>query len=141
MSQITHTPDENGILRQVVSPEELRRILDEDGETYDKPDHFGNEDEWDIDLATGGLTTEEMKMKVHTIHTIEAINKKPVLQLINSRFSQRYLKTSVGRGVIITMRDGIFFVNAIFKTPAEASRYANGEELVGMINEDGLPVF
>lgn len=47
-SQITHQPDENGILRQTVSPDELRKILDEAGDDYSRPAGFGPDDEWNV---------------------------------------------------------------------------------------------
>lgn len=49
MSEITHQPDENGVMRQIVSPARLREILDADGETYDKPTDFGPDDEWEVE--------------------------------------------------------------------------------------------
>jgi hypothetical protein len=33
---------------QLVSPERLREILDEDGETYEPPSGFGDGDEWEV---------------------------------------------------------------------------------------------
>lgn len=48
-TQITHRQDSDGILRQIVSPAELRRILDADGEDYSRPNDFGPDDEWDTD--------------------------------------------------------------------------------------------
>lgn len=44
-AQITHQADECGILRQIVSPEELRDILDHDGDDYIRPNDFGLDDE------------------------------------------------------------------------------------------------
>jgi hypothetical protein len=44
--QKTHTL-EDGRYRQIVSPEELRRQLDEDGDDYSRPDYMNDEDEWD----------------------------------------------------------------------------------------------
>lgn len=46
MPQITHQPDENGVLRQIVSPAVLRHILRSDGDTLDRPEWLGKEDEW-----------------------------------------------------------------------------------------------
>jgi hypothetical protein len=47
--EITHRVDrETRHAVQLVSPERLREILDEDGETYDRPKHFGPDDEWDV---------------------------------------------------------------------------------------------
>lgn len=46
--EITHQPDENGILRQIVSAARLREILDEDGDDYNRPSDFKPEDEWDV---------------------------------------------------------------------------------------------
>ena len=48
-AEITHTIDEEtGHYVQRVSPEHLREMLDEDGENYDRPNHFGPEDEWEV---------------------------------------------------------------------------------------------
>lgn len=47
--EVTHRRDEDGHMRQLVSPERLREILDADGETYEPPDDFGAEDEWIIE--------------------------------------------------------------------------------------------
>lgn len=50
MPQITHQRDtETGHMVQIVTPAELRRILDEDGEDYSRPTDFGPDDEWDVD--------------------------------------------------------------------------------------------
>lgn len=48
MSQITHQPDETGVMRQIVNAETLRRILDESGDDYSRPNDFGPDDEWDV---------------------------------------------------------------------------------------------
>ena len=48
MSQVTHTTNEDGSLRQIVSPEVLREILDESGDDYSRPSDFGPNDEWDV---------------------------------------------------------------------------------------------
>lgn len=49
MAQITHRTDpETGALRQVVTPAELRAILDADGDSYERPAEFGDADEWDV---------------------------------------------------------------------------------------------
>ena len=49
-AQITHRADpDTGHLVQIVPPAELRRILRRDGDTLERPDHFGAEDEWDVD--------------------------------------------------------------------------------------------
>ena len=49
-AQITHRADpDTGHLGQIVPPAELRRILRRDGDTLERPDHFGTEDEWDVD--------------------------------------------------------------------------------------------
>jgi hypothetical protein len=47
--EITHQPDEDGTLRQIVSPKRLRQILDEDGDDYSKPKDFGPKDEWKVE--------------------------------------------------------------------------------------------
>jgi hypothetical protein len=46
--QITHQPDENGVMRQIVTPQTLRAVLDEAGDDYTRPSDFGPEDEWDV---------------------------------------------------------------------------------------------
>lgn len=47
--EITHRTDpETGRAIQIVSPERLREILDEDGDTYDRPKDFGQDDEWEV---------------------------------------------------------------------------------------------
>jgi hypothetical protein len=46
--EITHRPDEHGIMRQIVSAERLREILDTDGDDYIRPKDFKPEDEWDV---------------------------------------------------------------------------------------------
>ena len=48
MTQITHKPDEDGVLRQVVSPETLRRVLAAAGDNCKRPKDFGPLDEWDV---------------------------------------------------------------------------------------------
>ena len=45
--EITHRVVE-GRFRQVVSPERLREVLDQDGETTEPPPGFGPGDEWDV---------------------------------------------------------------------------------------------
>lgn len=48
--EITHRKDpDTGYLVQIVSPERLREILDEDGDSYDRPSWFGPEDQWDVE--------------------------------------------------------------------------------------------
>jgi hypothetical protein len=51
-SQVTHvndhTPDGRPYLRQVVSPDELRRILRRDRESLERPKDFGPDDEWNL---------------------------------------------------------------------------------------------
>jgi hypothetical protein len=48
MAQVTHRIDpETNHMIQIVSPEELRRILRADGDTLEKPSDFGADDEWD----------------------------------------------------------------------------------------------
>jgi hypothetical protein len=49
MSEITHQPDENGHMIQIVSAAKLRQILDATGDDYTKPSDFGPDDEWDTD--------------------------------------------------------------------------------------------
>jgi len=44
-TEITHVVYEGKVV-QLVSPERLREILDADGDTYDRPQDFGPEDEW-----------------------------------------------------------------------------------------------
>lgn len=45
----THEVDrETKRVVQLVSAERLREILDEDGETYERPRDFGADDEWDV---------------------------------------------------------------------------------------------
>jgi hypothetical protein len=45
--QITHITDqETGKIVQIVSPEQLRKVLKKSGETLDRPKDFGPEDEW-----------------------------------------------------------------------------------------------
>jgi hypothetical protein len=45
--EITHDTDPyDGHVRQLVTPERLREILDADGDTYDRPRDFGPDDEW-----------------------------------------------------------------------------------------------
>lgn len=47
--EITHRPDpDTGHLRQLVSPRRLREILDADDESYERPDGWGPNDEWDV---------------------------------------------------------------------------------------------
>lgn len=49
MREITHKTDrDTGRIVQLVSPKRLREILDADGDTYDRPKHFGPDDEWDV---------------------------------------------------------------------------------------------
>lgn len=51
-SQVTHvnatTPEGKPYLRQIVSPSELLRILQRDGETLERPKDFGPDDEWNL---------------------------------------------------------------------------------------------
>lgn len=50
MLEITHRRDpDTGHYVQVVTPARLREILHADGETHDRPKHFGPDDEWDVD--------------------------------------------------------------------------------------------
>lgn len=54
MPQITHVPDtdENGVsyMRQIVTPDDLRAILNADGDDHEPPIDFGPLDEWDVAL-------------------------------------------------------------------------------------------
>lgn len=45
--EITHQ-DIDGRLVQIVSPERLREILDADGDSYERPDFIGPDDQWDV---------------------------------------------------------------------------------------------
>lgn len=49
MGETTHRmdPDTRHYI-QIVSPSRLREILDADGDDYAKPNHFSEEDEWDV---------------------------------------------------------------------------------------------
>jgi hypothetical protein len=52
--EITHRVDrETRRVVQLVSAERLREILDEDGEDYARPRHFGADDEWDVGADEG----------------------------------------------------------------------------------------
>lgn len=52
--EITHRKDpDDGHMIQLVSPQRLREILDEDGETYERPDGFGSNDEWIVSDEEG----------------------------------------------------------------------------------------
>lgn len=47
--EITHRRDPNtGHMRQIVPPWRLRQMLDEDGDSYDPPDDWTDDDEWDV---------------------------------------------------------------------------------------------
>lgn len=47
--EITHIIDpETGNRVQIVSPERLRAILDEDGDNYERPADFTEADEWRV---------------------------------------------------------------------------------------------
>ncbi|MBA3761711.1 MAG: hypothetical protein H0X04_00010 [Chthoniobacterales bacterium] len=49
MCEVTHTTDPlTGRAIQIVSPERLREILDTDGDTYDRPRHLADSDDWDV---------------------------------------------------------------------------------------------
>jgi hypothetical protein len=48
-TQITHQPDDAGVMRQIVTPATLREILDSDGSDYHRPAHFGPDDEWNVE--------------------------------------------------------------------------------------------
>lgn len=48
--EITHAPSpETGELRQIVSPQRLTEILRASGDTLDRPDWFGPNDEWEVE--------------------------------------------------------------------------------------------
>lgn len=52
MSEVTHQVDPvTGRLIQIVSAARLTEILRRDGETMDRPKHFGPADEWDVEIA------------------------------------------------------------------------------------------
>ena len=53
MAQITHQPDENGVYRQIVHPDVLRKILLKDGDDLTKPDWMTAEDEWNVGKRDG----------------------------------------------------------------------------------------
>ena len=49
MAQVTHRwSEDEGRVVQVVTPDELRRVLDAEGCDYGRPDDFGDDDEWDV---------------------------------------------------------------------------------------------
>lgn len=49
MAEITHRFDrDEKRMRQIVSPERLREILDAGGESYNPPKDFGPDDEWEV---------------------------------------------------------------------------------------------
>ena len=48
MAQITHMPDDDGRYVQVVTPAELRAVLDAEGSDYSRPSWLGPDDEWDV---------------------------------------------------------------------------------------------
>lgn len=45
--EITHIVID-GKAKQIVSPERLQEILNDDGESYERPKHFGTDDEWNL---------------------------------------------------------------------------------------------
>jgi hypothetical protein len=50
--EITHQKDpDTGAMRQLVSPERLREILDADGDDYSPPSGFGPDDEWEVEAS------------------------------------------------------------------------------------------
>lgn len=63
MAQTTHKRDEHGRYVQVVTPWELRRVLDEQGDDYSRPRDFGAEDEWRV----GGVEDEPAEPEVEPI--------------------------------------------------------------------------
>ena len=47
--ETTHQRDpETGHMRQLVTPQRLRKILDNDGDDYSRPCDLGPDDEWDV---------------------------------------------------------------------------------------------
>lgn len=48
MAQITHQPDKAGILRQIVSPAELRRVLRDNGDDYKRDRTVVWITEWEV---------------------------------------------------------------------------------------------
>lgn len=58
--ETTHVTDPvTGHLRQIVSPERLREILDESGDDYSRPADFGDADEWDVGDADAPNRAEQ----------------------------------------------------------------------------------
>lgn len=49
MGEITHRRDDDGNYVQIVSAARLREILEDDGESLDRPKHFGPRDEWEVE--------------------------------------------------------------------------------------------
>jgi hypothetical protein len=49
MAQVTHQKGEDGRYVQIVSAAELTAILIEDGDTLDRPESFGPDDEWVVE--------------------------------------------------------------------------------------------
>jgi len=47
-AQVTHRYDADGRLIQLVSPAELRAVLDADGDDYSRPTNFREDDEWQV---------------------------------------------------------------------------------------------
>lgn len=47
--EITHQPDEDGVMRQIVTAERLAEILRADGDDLSRPAFFADEDEWFVD--------------------------------------------------------------------------------------------
>lgn len=54
MSQTTHQVVD-GRYVQIVTPEQLRAILDADGDDYSRPDYLGPDDQWEV----AGETSDE----------------------------------------------------------------------------------
>jgi hypothetical protein len=48
MFDTTHKLDDKGVMRQVVSPEALKKFLKEQGLPTDRPPIFGPDDEWKV---------------------------------------------------------------------------------------------
>lgn len=46
--EVTHQQNDDGHMVQIVTAQRLREILDQDGDTHDKPKDFGPQDEWKV---------------------------------------------------------------------------------------------
>ncbi len=65
MREITHRRDAGGHMRQIVTPERLREILDADGESYDPPIGFGPDDEWQVSDGDGSCDESAEENQTH----------------------------------------------------------------------------